>query len=1084
MLVVGDKKDEATYNILKVCYQKLTLYATNMIKQRLLLVPNMSVTGATVMHNGNPRYRFTPALCSDGSWKCTSQSKMCWQNMLYGLPCVHILTIWGRMIKNRHVKFDFDGVWRSTHKMYRRATYAALGEDMSSVAMPTKALKDVLKCQNAPLDDRLKTKLRLTVASLNQLARSEPDGRKLDWIRHLILKWCSPMGHQPPEPKGFKKFLKMHNVQHPKVGDSGDDSHDSEQSEDEDREQPLLVSPPVVNRSTRMQKRKRSKGEGPRQRLTKRLRPKTNQTSQVSVTTPCGRAFNLDSLRAIGEIPEHFQVVHFDGSQVPEASKWLREKMANVKGYVGFSLHFVPEFFSSLSKLRSTRKCQIYGVDVISVASSAGIFSLHVSQMQSEDKMAVPGPFKPRIGHYDDNKWFLLPTLEAFLLRKDVFLAGFNISSQVTRMRRTFYTEAHQQIFNPVTMPNLPVVVKNHSVYGTKLGMQRPKRLQDLVRAVFGMDMVTPSESFGWRTHETLSKHMIEYCHLHSLACYLLSKKLDGSATKKAVPEPSKKAVPEPLKKEVPEPSKKAVTEPSKKEVPDPSKQEVPSNQEVPDPSDQDVPEPSNEEVPESAAIVEGARQSKNAPPTAAIVKGGGGVRIPGERQSNNARPTTRSRTNSSRRVSYSRAFPHKHFATAGKVFFCPCCHYKLSPLPLQRADTTKAVEATFKCPSCYQQLRCMTSNENDTIDLVSSDEESNEEGVTTVRKKRPEVLHRVPDVMNLRKGSAVNFRMYLSKKKKSYNKKFRAGWLAADPLVKDDKPTLKVTDLLSGDSRKYFLLPLEHDGVPVVTFRLGFDLDEARRAVRPKRWKFRLNSRDKERVDEATNLHEGGDNEILSSLFNTQFTRHDFRSLAPGRHCNDEVLVAFMLLCIKRHRNKPIVHVFNSFFFKKLTSSWDGDRCTSSKKPKFDYESVKRWTKYVDISKKKYVFVPIHLAAERHWVLAVINFFDQHMFLYDSLNGSHEVIFDVLKEYVLLELVRKKVFEKPPSNYWKSWVFEAYASEPQENGYDCGVFVCMNTWCLMYNAPTNVSAVQKNMNLFRKYMTLCLLNETMVGAV
>ena len=134
MLAVGDKKDEAIYNILKVCYQKLTLYAVNTIKKRLLLVPNMSVTGATVMHNGNPRYRFTPALCSDGSWKCTSQSKMCWQNTLYGLPCVHILTIWGRMIKNRHVKFDFDGVWRSAHKMYRRATYAALGEDMSSVA--------------------------------------------------------------------------------------------------------------------------------------------------------------------------------------------------------------------------------------------------------------------------------------------------------------------------------------------------------------------------------------------------------------------------------------------------------------------------------------------------------------------------------------------------------------------------------------------------------------------------------------------------------------------------------------------------------------------------------------------------------------------------------------------------------------------------------------------------------------------------------------------------------------------------------------------------------------------------------------
>ena len=89
--------------------------------------------------------------------------------------------------------------------------------------------------------------------------------------------------------------------------------------------------------------------------------------------------------------------------------------------------------------------------------------------------MTAPGPFIPSkyssSGHYDDNKWFLLPALETFLLRKDVFLAGFNISSQVTRMQRTFYTSESQQFFDPVTMPNFPVVVKNHSVYGSKLGV-------------------------------------------------------------------------------------------------------------------------------------------------------------------------------------------------------------------------------------------------------------------------------------------------------------------------------------------------------------------------------------------------------------------------------------------------------------------------------------------------------------------------------------------------------------------------------------------------------------------------------------
>ena len=160
--------------------------------------------------------------------------------------------------------------------------------------------------------------------------------------------------------------------------DSGDDLE-----QPEDCQQAVLVSPPVVNRSARIQKRKRSKREGPRQRLSQRLKPKANQTSQL-VATPCGRVFNFDSLRNLVVIPENLEVVYFDGSQVLEASKWLREKMGNVKGYVGFSLHFVPEFFSSLSQLRSTRKCQIYGVDVISVASSAGVSSLHVALTDGE----------------------------------------------------------------------------------------------------------------------------------------------------------------------------------------------------------------------------------------------------------------------------------------------------------------------------------------------------------------------------------------------------------------------------------------------------------------------------------------------------------------------------------------------------------------------------------------------------------------------------------------------------------------------------------------------------------------------------
>ena len=216
--------------------------------------------------------------------------------------------------------------------------------------------------------------------------------------------------------------------------------------------------------------------------------------------------------------------------------------------------------------------------------------------------------------------------------------------------------------------------------------------------------------------------------------------------------------------------------------------------------------------------------------------------------------------------------------------------------------------------------------------------------------------------------------------------------------------------------------------------------------------------------------------------MLNSQIIRHDFRSLAPGRFLNDDALLFFLLLLITKHRNKNIVFLFNSFFFKKLTKSWDGDRA-SVKKPKFDYQSVKRWTKYVDITKKKFVFIPIHLPSERHWVLVVINFYDRHMLFYDSLSGSHKAIITIIKKYVCLELLSKQVYKEVPTNYWKSWTFNMKASSTQANGCDCGIFVAMNIWCLMNNLPTDTSAVQKNMDMFRKYMALCLLKKTMVGA-
>ena len=102
--------------------------------------------------------------------------------------------------------------------------------------------------------------------------------------------------------------------------------------------------------------------------------------------------------------------------------------------------------------------------------------------------------------------------------------------------------------------------------------------------------------------------------------------------------------------------------------------------------------------------------------------------------------------------------------------------------------------------------------------------------------------------------------------------------------------------------------------------------MQEAKRLVRPNRWKFRINERDNERVEEATNADNGDVMEVLSSLLNSQIIRHDFRSLSltHGVWLNDDdsFFFFFFFLCITKNRNKNIVYLFNAFFFKKLTKS------------------------------------------------------------------------------------------------------------------------------------------------------------------
>ncbi|KAH9080499.1 hypothetical protein EDB83DRAFT_2339768 [Lactarius deliciosus] len=96
--------------------------------------------------------------------------------------------------------------------------------------------------------------------------------------------------------------------------------------------------------------------------------------------------------------------------------------------------------------------------------------------------------------------------------------------------------------------------------------------------------------------------------------------------------------------------------------------------------------------------------------------------------------------------------------------------------------------------------------------------------------------------------------------------------------------------------------------------------------------------------------------------------TNGDVSRLKPGEFLNDTLIeFGLKLWLADLHESNPElatqVHVFSSFFYKKL----------STKVPEEGYNSVRKWTSKFDLFQKKYIIVPIN--ENMHWYLAIICF-------------------------------------------------------------------------------------------------------------
>jgi Ulp1 family protease len=132
-----------------------------------------------------------------------------------------------------------------------------------------------------------------------------------------------------------------------------------------------------------------------------------------------------------------------------------------------------------------------------------------------------------------------------------------------------------------------------------------------------------------------------------------------------------------------------------------------------------------------------------------------------------------------------------------------------------------------------------------------------------------------------------------------------------------------------------------------------------------------------------------------------------------------------------------------------------------------YRYNSVRRWVKDINLLDYDYVYIPTD-NNELHWVMFIIvpaerrvkcyvSLYDADGFHYESLS----VIIKFLKDY--------QVLNKLPVDDW-TWSVKKKSEPKQNNGIDCGVFVCMLMYCTMKGLDMNsipVDAYNIRLRLF-----------------
>ncbi|KAJ8906249.1 hypothetical protein NDN08_002742 [Rhodosorus marinus] len=182
---------------------------------------------------------------------------------------------------------------------------------------------------------------------------------------------------------------------------------------------------------------------------------------------------------------------------------------------------------------------------------------------------------------------------------------------------------------------------------------------------------------------------------------------------------------------------------------------------------------------------------------------------------------------------------------------------------------------------------------------------------------------------------------------------------------------------------------------------------------------------------------------DVLVDLNNLTLTGEDMLRLRPNQWLNDEIINCYTTLLQERNARAvedencawPNSHFMSTFFYTRLVSTKDGEAL-------YDYMSVRRWTRKVDIFSKDVLVIPIN-HENFHWACAVIDLRKKQLAYFDSLGGKNTTVLGNLLQWLRDESIdKKKVALDVEGEGWEQ-VFPGSSVPQQTNGDDCGVFAC-----------------------------------------